>query len=337
MPDYRIREHPILPVPGEAVVPFTWRGETYKARPGGDHRVGPLRQRSPDLRAPPQGRLAAGNLLRERPVRAVLGRGEWVVGQIVHGAGDGRDGGRAARRQGDAPRRGRRPALPRRRDGRDRVPDPRGRAGGSRRGDRARQGRRERRPRRRQGLARRKARPPDAQVLRLHRGVPRRDARHGHRQEARGRGPLVPEREALDRDDGPGGLLGPEGGRAAGKPLRPRPPARPPRGDRSAREVARLQGEHASRRLRRGGVPDSRQPRPRAARRTALRRRRRKRRSHRRLPRAPGGDPGRGALRGARRLRRLQGPQGQAREDGRADPHAPHDRLGERDTKKSRA
>jgi NADPH-dependent 2,4-dienoyl-CoA reductase/sulfur reductase-like enzyme/ferredoxin len=34
MPDYRIREHPILPVPGEAVVPFRWRGETYKARPG---------------------------------------------------------------------------------------------------------------------------------------------------------------------------------------------------------------------------------------------------------------------------------------------------------------
>jgi sarcosine oxidase, subunit alpha len=34
MPDYRIREHPILPVPGEAVVPFTWRGEALKARPG---------------------------------------------------------------------------------------------------------------------------------------------------------------------------------------------------------------------------------------------------------------------------------------------------------------
>ena len=34
MSDYRIREHPILPAPGEAVVPFTWRGESYRARPG---------------------------------------------------------------------------------------------------------------------------------------------------------------------------------------------------------------------------------------------------------------------------------------------------------------
>ena len=79
-----------------------------------------------------------------------------------------------------------------------------------------------------------------------------------------------------------------------------------------------------------GRVPDSREPRPRPPRRAALRRRRRERRPHRRLPRAPGGDPGRGPLRGARRLRRLQGPQGQARQDGRADPHAPHRRLGQR-------
>jgi NADPH-dependent 2,4-dienoyl-CoA reductase/sulfur reductase-like enzyme/Fe-S-cluster-containing hydrogenase component 2 len=34
MSDFRIREHPILPVPGEAVVPFTWKGESYRARPG---------------------------------------------------------------------------------------------------------------------------------------------------------------------------------------------------------------------------------------------------------------------------------------------------------------
>jgi NADPH-dependent 2,4-dienoyl-CoA reductase/sulfur reductase-like enzyme/Pyruvate/2-oxoacid:ferredoxin oxidoreductase delta subunit/bacterioferritin-associated ferredoxin len=34
MSDYRIKEHPILPAPGEAVVPFNWRGEGYLARPG---------------------------------------------------------------------------------------------------------------------------------------------------------------------------------------------------------------------------------------------------------------------------------------------------------------
>lgn len=34
MSDYRIKEHPILAIPGEAVVPFTWKGETLKARPG---------------------------------------------------------------------------------------------------------------------------------------------------------------------------------------------------------------------------------------------------------------------------------------------------------------
>jgi sarcosine oxidase, subunit alpha len=34
MSDYRIKEHPILPMPGEAVVPFTWKGQDYKARKG---------------------------------------------------------------------------------------------------------------------------------------------------------------------------------------------------------------------------------------------------------------------------------------------------------------
>ena len=34
MSDYRIKEHPILPVPGEAVVPLTWKGQAYKARQG---------------------------------------------------------------------------------------------------------------------------------------------------------------------------------------------------------------------------------------------------------------------------------------------------------------
>ena len=34
MSDYRIKEHPILAIPGEAVVPFTWKGEGYRARPG---------------------------------------------------------------------------------------------------------------------------------------------------------------------------------------------------------------------------------------------------------------------------------------------------------------
>ena len=34
MSDYRIREHPILAIPGEAVVPFTWKGEGLKAHPG---------------------------------------------------------------------------------------------------------------------------------------------------------------------------------------------------------------------------------------------------------------------------------------------------------------
>src|SRR5512136_2201682 len=34
MSDYRIKEHPTLPVPGEAVVPFTWKGQGYKARKG---------------------------------------------------------------------------------------------------------------------------------------------------------------------------------------------------------------------------------------------------------------------------------------------------------------
>ena len=34
MSDYRIQEHPILAIPGGAVVPFTWKGEALKARPG---------------------------------------------------------------------------------------------------------------------------------------------------------------------------------------------------------------------------------------------------------------------------------------------------------------
>ena len=34
MSDYRIQDHPILPVPGEAVVPFAWKGRGYKARKG---------------------------------------------------------------------------------------------------------------------------------------------------------------------------------------------------------------------------------------------------------------------------------------------------------------
>ncbi len=34
MSDYRIQEHPILAIPGGAVVPFTWKGEPLKARPG---------------------------------------------------------------------------------------------------------------------------------------------------------------------------------------------------------------------------------------------------------------------------------------------------------------
>jgi len=32
MPDFRIKEHPILSAPGEAVIPFTWKGRSYKAR-----------------------------------------------------------------------------------------------------------------------------------------------------------------------------------------------------------------------------------------------------------------------------------------------------------------
>ena len=34
MPDHRIQEHPILPVPGAASVPFTWQGQALLARPG---------------------------------------------------------------------------------------------------------------------------------------------------------------------------------------------------------------------------------------------------------------------------------------------------------------
>ncbi len=34
MSDYRIQEHPILPAPSEAVVPFTWKGTAYRARKG---------------------------------------------------------------------------------------------------------------------------------------------------------------------------------------------------------------------------------------------------------------------------------------------------------------
>lgn len=34
MPDFRIKEHPILPVPGEPSVPFTWKGQDMKARQG---------------------------------------------------------------------------------------------------------------------------------------------------------------------------------------------------------------------------------------------------------------------------------------------------------------
>ena len=32
MSDYRIKEHPILAVPPEATVPFTWQGRELKAR-----------------------------------------------------------------------------------------------------------------------------------------------------------------------------------------------------------------------------------------------------------------------------------------------------------------
>ena len=34
MPDFRIQDHPILPPPGEATVPFTWKGQSFLAREG---------------------------------------------------------------------------------------------------------------------------------------------------------------------------------------------------------------------------------------------------------------------------------------------------------------
>ena len=34
MSDFRIKEHPILSVHGEALVPFSWKGQGYKARQG---------------------------------------------------------------------------------------------------------------------------------------------------------------------------------------------------------------------------------------------------------------------------------------------------------------
>jgi len=34
MSDYRIKEHPILAVPPDPAVPFTWQGKTLKAREG---------------------------------------------------------------------------------------------------------------------------------------------------------------------------------------------------------------------------------------------------------------------------------------------------------------
>jgi NADPH-dependent 2,4-dienoyl-CoA reductase/sulfur reductase-like enzyme/Fe-S-cluster-containing hydrogenase component 2/bacterioferritin-associated ferredoxin len=34
VPDHRIHEHPILPAPGEADVPFSWQGQPFLARPG---------------------------------------------------------------------------------------------------------------------------------------------------------------------------------------------------------------------------------------------------------------------------------------------------------------
>ena len=91
-----------------------------------------------------------------------------------------------------------------------------------------------------------------------------------------------PERAPLDRDHGPGGVLGPQGGRAAREPLLPRPAPGPAGGHRRPREVAGLQGQHAARRLRRRRLPDPGEPRPRAAHGAALRHRRRQRRPHRR-------------------------------------------------------
>ena len=122
-----------------------------------------------------------------------------------------------------------------------------------------------------------------------------RHARHGHRPAAwSSEVRSYRERAPLDRKHGPGGVLRPQGGRPARGPLLPGPAPGPAGGHRRPGEVPGLQGQHPARRLRRGRLPDPRQPRPGAAHGAALHHRRRQRRPHRRLPRPAGGHPGGG-------------------------------------------
>ena len=188
--EYRIREHPILPVPDRDARGVLLERHALHGPRRRDHRLGALRQRHPRLRPPPQGRRAAGHLLRQRPVRAVHRHRRRPAGEVLHGAGQ---------RRACAWRRSRAAGAARTCSGRCscapiqtvdvRVPDHRRRAGRAVGGHRAGPRRRPDAPRRRQAPPRRQARPADAQVLRLDRRLLRRHARHRHRHPARTRGP----------------------------------------------------------------------------------------------------------------------------------------------------
>ena len=92
----RLEHHPILRVVPRTAVPFRWDGAPCTALEGEIDRRRPPVARRPRLRPPPQGRRAAGALLRQRPVRPVPGAGRRTPGQGLH---DGRH-----RRAGGAPR-----------------------------------------------------------------------------------------------------------------------------------------------------------------------------------------------------------------------------------------
>ena len=183
MTDYRIKEHPMEAIPPEPTLAFTWQGRRLEAREGetlssalfangirifGHH---------PKDGAPlgifcANGQCAQCSVIADGlPVKSCMVPVR--EGMVV----EPMEGKPALPAVGE-----RRPAVPGHRDPRRGVPHPRRRPGRAFGRHRAGQGRGGRHPGGRQGQPGWQAGPPDPQVLRVHRRLPRRHARHGHRQ-----------------------------------------------------------------------------------------------------------------------------------------------------------
>ena len=326
---YRIEQHPILPISPRSKVSFTWKGRALEAFEG--------ETLSSALFA--SGVRVFGHHAKDGAAQGIFCANGQCAQCLV--LADGipvkscmelvRPGVRVEPVEGlpelppvDARRR--RPCRgPAHRDRPRPRPDHRRRAGRALGRDRARPARHRDPSHRRQAPARRQARPADPPVLRLHRRGLRRHPGHRHRHPLGERGPLVPRRPGLAPDDGPGRLQRPEGRRPRrGPEICPRRAGSPAGDVRRAGEEPGLSRQHPARRLRRRRLPDARQPGPGQADRAAVHRRRRQRRPHRRLPRPPSRHRRRRAGRGHARMRRLQGPPGQAGPAGRSDLHVPH-------------